>query len=163
MDRLWTPWRMSYVESTQEPAGGCIFCDLPALDASDDEASLILARGALAFVIMNKFPYNSGHLMVAAYRHCAAYEELTVEELTEMTMLTQRAIGALNRAYGPQGFNVGINQGRAAGAGIADHLHMHVVPRWNGDTNFMATVGETKVLPESLEQTYARLRPLLSA
>jgi ATP adenylyltransferase len=158
VDRLWTPWRMAYIKGA-ERVDGCIFCDLPALDPSNDEASLILARGALSFVIMNKFPYNSGHLMVAAYRHNAEYEELTVEESTEISMLVQQCMRALNDMYKPEGFNIGVNQGRAAGAGIADHLHMHVVPRWTGDTNYMTTTGNTKVLPETLEETFAKLRP----
>jgi len=150
---------MEYIKNAGR-TDGCIFCDLPALD--DDANSLILARGNLSFLIMNKFPYNAGHLMVAAYRHCAMHEEVTAEEHAEMAALTQRAIRALREAYSPQGFNIGVNQGVAAGAGIADHLHQHIVPRWNGDTNYMTTVSETKVLPETLEETYAKLRPLLA-
>lgn len=161
MDRLWTPWRMAYIKGNERHEG-CIFCDLPAMDSSRDEENLILARGDLAFVIINKFPYNSGHVMVAAYRHCAGYTEITAEEHAEMAALTQQCMAALDELYHPQGFNIGVNQGLAAGAGIADHLHMHIVPRWTGDTNYMTTVGQTKVLPESLAETYAKLRPMLS-
>lgn len=160
MERLWTPWRMAYIKG-EARAEGCIFCDLPALDASNDRDSLIVARGDTAFVILNKFPYNSGHLMVAAYRHTAEYEALTTDEHAEIASLTARCVAALKQAYGPEGFNLGYNLGRAGGAGIADHLHNHVVPRWTGDTNYMTTVGGTKVLPESLEETYDKLRPLL--
>lgn len=161
MERLWTPWRMAYIKD-EGRMDGCIFCDLPALDAANDRASLILLRGERAFIIMNKFPYNSGHLMVSIYRHCADYADLTPDEHTEMSSLTARCVRALEQAYRPEGFNIGVNQGRAAGAGIADHLHMHVVPRWSGDTNYMTTIGATKVLPESLDETFARLHPLLA-
>lgn len=149
---------MEYIERAGK-LEGCIFCDLPAL--GDDKKALILARGELAFVVLNKFPYNSGHVMVAPYRHTADYEDVTLEEHTEIAALTQAAMRALAQAYQPQGYNIGVNQGRAAGAGIVDHVHVHVVPRWDGDTNYMTTVGGTKVLPETLEQTYAKLRPLL--
>src|SRR5262249_3620916 len=135
--------------------------ELPALDPSKDAESLILARGARAFIIMNKFPYNSGHLMVAVDRHLVHYADLTPDEHADLAALTTRCVRALEQTYHPEGFNIGVNQGRAAGAGIADHLHMHVVPRWSGDTNYMTTIGETKVLPESLEQTYEKLLPLL--
>lgn len=156
MERLWTPWRMEYIKGAERQAG-CIFCDLPGQD--DDEATLILARGRLAFVIMNKFPYNSGHLMIAPFRHVAGYEEMTPEEHAEVSEWTARCVRVLEATMGPHGFNIGVNQGTAAGAGILDHVHCHVVPRWGGDTNFMTTVGEVKVLPEALEVTYARLAP----
>lgn len=161
MERLWTPWRMAYIKG-EARTEGCFLCELPLLDPSNDEASLILARGTLAFVIMNKFPYNSGHLVVAPYRHLPVYEDVSAEEHAEMAVLTQRCMRALNERYGPQGFNIGVNQGVAAGAGVPDHIHVHVVPRWTGDTNYMTTVGETKVLPEALEETYAKLRPLVA-
>jgi ATP adenylyltransferase len=147
---------MAYIKGEARHEG-CIFCDLPAQD--DDEANLILARGRLCFVIMNKFPYNSGHLMVAPFRHAGGYEELTREEHAEMAEWTARCLGALRATMGPHGFNIGVNQGTAAGAGILDHVHGHVVPRWGGDTNFMTTVGDVKVLPEALEVTYAKLAP----
>jgi ATP adenylyltransferase len=159
MERLWTPWRMEYIKGG-EREDTCIFCELPAL--GDDERALILARSASAFVIMNKFPYNSGHLMIAPFRHTASYESLTPEEHAEIASLTVRCLEALKATGGAQGFNLGMNQGRVAGAGIVDHIHLHVVPRWGGDTNFMTTVGDTKVLPEALEGTYGKLRPYLS-
>lgn len=158
MDRLWTPWRMDYVQ-TAGKNDGCIFCELPT--GGDDEGALILARSDAAFIIMNKFPYNSGHLMVAPFRHCARYDELSVDETADVAALTARAVRALQETYQPEGFNIGINMGRAAGAGIEAHLHQHIVPRWAGDTNYMTTIGGTKVLPETLEQTYARLAGLL--
>ncbi|HEX9712047.1 MAG TPA: HIT domain-containing protein [Actinomycetota bacterium] len=160
MDRLWTPWRMAYIKGEARHPG-CVFCDMPADDPAKDRENLILARGERAFVIMNKYPYNAGHLMVAAYRHVARYEQLDPEEHAEMSALTARCIRALEQVYQPEGYNIGVNLGRAAGAGIVDHLHGHIVPRWNGDTNYMTTVGETKVLPETLDQTYDNLLPLL--
>jgi ATP adenylyltransferase len=161
MDRLWTPWRMAYIKG-DERSPGCIFCDLPAKDAGRDEASLILARGERAFVLMNKFPYNSGHVLIAPYAHTPDFTALTPADHAEMAEWSARCFTALGELYAPEGFNVGMNLGRAGGAGIVEHLHGHIVPRWSGDTNYMTTVGGTKVLPETLEQTYARLRPLLS-
>ena len=157
MERLWTPWRMEYVRSAGK-SDGCIFCDLPT--AGDDASALILARGTSCYILMNKFPYNSGHLMVAPFRHCAAYDLLTPEELADLGALTGRSVEALRTLYEPEGFNIGINMGRAAGAGIEAHLHQHVVPRWAGDTNYMTVVGETRVLPEDLPETALRLRPI---
>lgn len=161
MERLWTPWRMAYIKG-DERFDGCVFCDLPALDAENDESSLILARGDAAFVIMNKYPYNSGHLMVAPYSHTADYGQVSEAEHAQIAALTKRCVAALTELYHPEGFNIGLNLGRAGGAGIVDHLHSHIVPRWSGDTNYMTTVAQTKVLPETLEQTYAKLRPLLA-
>jgi ATP adenylyltransferase len=158
--RLWTPWRMAYIKG-EERHPSCIFCDFPSQESSNDEANLIVARGESSFVILNKFPYNTGHVMVAPYRHTGEWETLTREELAEIGRWSQRVIDALKETMGPQGFNVGVNQGIPAGAGIADHVHLHVVPRWGGDTNFMTTVGDTKVLPEALSTTYGKLRPLL--
>lgn len=160
MERLWTPWRMEYIKGTERD-DGCIFCTLP--EAGDDAAALILTRGTLAYAILNKFPYNPGHLMIVPFRHVAAYEELTSEEHGDIASLTARAMEALKATSGPHGFNIGVNQGRVAGAGIVDHIHVHVVPRWGGDTNFMTSVGEVKVLPETLGETYAKLHPLLRA
>jgi ATP adenylyltransferase len=139
-------------------AQSCIFCDAPA---RDDEP-LIVARGAHAFVILNLYPYNSGHLMVVPYRHVATLAGLSAEELTEAAGLTQRAEIALTEVYQPQGINVGINLGRPAGAGVADHVHVHLVPRWTGDTNFMSVVGNVRVLPEEVHQSADRLRPVFS-
>lgn len=155
LQRLWTPWRMEYIRSSLEEDQGCFLCDLPAED--DDEKNLILARGELAFVILNRFPYNPGHLMVAPYRHTGELEDLTEEELRDVDRLLQRSVRALKEEYQPDGFNLGMNLGRVAGAGVPDHIHWHVVPRWAGDTNFMPVVGETKVLPELLEETRKRL------
>jgi ATP adenylyltransferase len=151
---------MQYIESARDPdAGGCLFCDQLAM--GDDEAALILARQGSAFAILNAFPYNPGHLMVGPTRHVGELEDLTSEETADTGAVLQRAVRALKEASAPDGFNVGLNLGRVAGAGVPGHLHWHVVPRWNGDTNFMPVIGETKVLPELLEQTYAKLRPRL--
>jgi ATP adenylyltransferase len=158
MERLWTPWRMEYIRSTSsEDQDGCIFCDLPA--KGDDEAVYILSRTDRAFAILNAYPYNPGHLMVAPFRHVGQLEALDQDELLETGTLLQMSIRALRDAMHPQGFNLGMNLGRVAGAGLPDHLHWHVVPRWDGDSNFMPIVGQTKVLPELLEETYANLRP----
>lgn len=156
MERLWSPWRLSYVTGAKSPPG-CIFCS--AVTNSEEEP-LVLFRGFASLVILNRFPYNNGHLMVAPSRHVAMLATLTREELTELMVLTQRAEIALDDAYHPDGINVGVNLGRTAGAGIVDHVHVHVVPRWNGDTNFMTVVGEVRVLPETLEATAARLGPI---
>jgi ATP adenylyltransferase len=160
MDHLWSPWRLHYVTGGHVPPG-CVFC---TADTGTDpgQASLVVHRGTTCFVILNLFPYNNGHLMVVPGRHIATLAEATADELHDMMQLTQRAEIVLRTAYQPHGINVGINIGRAAGAGVADHLHIHLVPRWNGDTNFMTTVGETRVLPESLDATASRLRPLFA-
>jgi ATP adenylyltransferase len=160
VERLWTPWRMEYIQSTkdEQDEGSCFFCEKVA--GEDDEAAYILARTERAFAILNAYPYNPGHVMVACLRHVAELEELAEAELLETSELLQRAVRALKEASRPDGFNVGMNLGRVAGAGVPGHLHWHVVPRWNGDTNFMAVVGETRVLPELLGDTYARLKPL---
>jgi ATP adenylyltransferase len=159
VDRIWSPWRMAYIQAAKEQGedGGCIFCDLPA--EGDDERTMILARGELAFVIVNSFPYNPGHLMVAPFRHVGAFTSLEAAELADVDALVARSIRALEQEMEPHGYNLGMNLGRVAGAGIPDHVHWHLVPRWNGDTNFMPVVGQTRVLPELLEETYARLRP----
>ncbi len=157
MERLWSPWRMEYIEAAKDDPDGCIFCDLPA--KGDDAATLILSRGERAFVLMNSFPYNPGHLMVAPFRHAGDFEELHDDELADIDALLKRSLRALREEMEPQGFNIGMNLGRVAGAGIPDHVHWHVVPRWNGDTNFMPVVGQTRVLPELLEETYRKLAP----
>jgi ATP adenylyltransferase len=156
---------MAYIDAGKDKAkraggaggDGCIFCDLPA--AGDDQANLILGRGELVFALLNRFPYNPGHLMVAPYRHVGDYAELTADELTELMALTQTGVRALRAASEPHGFNLGMNLGTVAGAGIADHAHMHLIPRWGGDTNFMPIVGQTRVLPELLAETWTKLRP----
>jgi ATP adenylyltransferase len=160
VDRLWAPWRAAYVTG-QHRTEGCFFC--AGLTGNDDRDSLILCRRPLAFLLLNKFPYTPGHLMAALNRHVGPLEDATSEELTEALALVQSAIAALRTAYRPDGFNVGINEGRVAGAGVDDHLHVHVVPRWHGDTNFMPVLGDVRVLSESLAGAYDRLRPLLSS
>ena len=155
MDRLWTPWRLAYVTDASSAAPACIFC--AALRAIETEP-LVVFRGERAFVILNKFPYNNGHLMIVPHRHAGRLDALEAAELTEMMALAQRAERALTAVYAPHGFNMGLNLGKPAGAGVEDHLHLHVVPRWNGDTNFMSVVGETRVLPEELPATAVRLR-----
>jgi len=159
VERIWSPWRMAYIQAAKEQGedGGCIFCDLPA--EGDDVRTMILARDELAFVIVNSFPYNPGHLMVAPFRHVGAFTSLEAAELADVDALVARSIRALEQEMEPHGYNLGMNLGRVAGAGIPDHVHWHLVPRWNGDTNFMPVVGQTRVLPELLEETYARLRP----
>lgn len=150
---------MEYVSGASR-SSHCLFC--AALSADDDRASLILCRRPRAFLILNAFPYAPGHLMAALNRHVGLLEEASPEELVETMTLVQSAIRALTAGYRPDGFNVGINQGRVAGAGVEDHVHVHVVPRWNGDTNFMPVLGDVRVLPEALTATYDRLRPMLS-
>jgi ATP adenylyltransferase len=150
---------MEYIQGARDPAaGGCLFCDKP--NQGDDRAALILARAGKAFAMLNAYPYNPGHLMIAPFRHTAELEGLEESELRDIDSLTQRSVRALKESSGPDGFNIGMNLGRVAGAGIADHLHWHVVPRWNGDTNFMPVVGQTRVLPELLDETWAKLHPL---
>ena len=152
---------MGYVTSAGAPDASCVFCS--ALAAGDDRRALILRRGQRAFLILNAFPYATGHLMAMPIRHVARVEDATADELTETMTLVQESVRALNAGYKPDGFNMGINQGRIAGAGVLGHVHAHVVPRWNGDTNFMPVIADTKVLPESLETTYDRLTALLRA
>lgn len=161
MERLWTPWRMEYIEAAADEQGpsGCIFCDLPALD--DDERAFVLARAQHGFVLLNRYPYNPGHLMVAPFRHTDDLGSLSTDEAQGLHVLLQRVLVVLREEMAPHGFNIGMNLGRVAGAGIPDHLHWHVVPRWNGDSNFMPVVGQTKVLPELLVETFRRLAPRL--
>ena len=160
MDRLYTPWRFDYIKGTSgEKTGhgeGCVFCALPA--RGDDEQTFILHRAALNFVVLNIYPYTSGHLMVVPFEHTADFAGLRKETSDELMDLAKRAQGVLQEVYRPHGFNLGVNLGQAAGAGVSDHLHLHVLPRWGGDANFMTTVGETRVLPEDLRTTYERLR-----
>lgn len=157
-EHLWAPWRLSYIESAGEAPDGCIFDELP--NADDDRASLILHRGKTAFVMLNAYPYTNGHLMVAPYRHTADLSDLSDVEMLEVQQLVARGIEWVTTAYRPEGFNIGVNIGSAGGAGIPGHLHWHIVPRWSGDTNFMTTVGEVRVLPQSLEESYDRLKAI---
>jgi ATP adenylyltransferase len=156
--RLWAPWRMTYVAGSRAP-GGCIFCVAPR--AGDDRGQLVLYRGAHGYLILNAYPYASGHLLAVVYRHIPALGEATPEERTELMTLVTTATAVLTAEYRAEGFNIGLNQGRVAGAGIDDHLHAHVVPRWNGDANFVSVVGEVRVLPEALAVTYDRLKSRL--
>lgn len=160
LDRLWAPWRMTYIRKASEPAG-CLFCRVGKARA--DKRDLVLARTPHALLMLNRFPYNPAHLMVAVKRHAAQFHQLTVEERTELLELTALAERALAAEYAPHGVNYGLNVGRVAGAGFPGHLHLHLVPRWDGDTNFMPTVAETRVLPESLTQTWTRLRRAIAA
>jgi ATP adenylyltransferase len=153
MERLWAPWRLEYIKRADEEQG-CIFC--AAVEALDEDG-LVVRRGEHAFVLLNKFPYASGHVMVAPYRHVAEFGELTDEEALELHRLAQQALEALAAAYQPQGYNLGWNLGRVAGAGVLDHVHQHVVPRWGGDTNFMPVLADVKVLPEHLVEARASL------
>ena len=148
--RLYTPHRMAYIKGEGKD-GGCPFCSIPALT---DEDGLVVARGELAYAVLNLYPYSPGHLMVCPYRHVADYTELTTEERAEVGLLTQHAMTVLRNASAPDGFNLGINQGAVAGAGIAAHLHQHIVPRWSGDANFLPVIGQTKALPQLLGQTW---------
>jgi ATP adenylyltransferase len=150
---LWAPWRLEYIEQADEQEG-CIFCTAAE---GDDESGLVVHRGKEAFVLLNKFPYASGHLMVAPFRHTGEFAELGDGEVLELHRLASRGIGALAQLYGPQGFNLGWNLGRVAGAGVTDHVHLHVVPRWLGDTNYMPVLADVKVMPEHLAETRARL------
>ncbi len=176
MDHLWSPWRMKYLRQAEDasaPAGqsgasatgllrpdhgraargtGCIFCDMPA--EKRDAENLIVRRGERAFVILNLYPYNNGHLMVVPFAHAPSLEQLDTPTLTEIMLLTNEGLATLRKVYSPHAFNLGVNIGAAAGAGIAEHVHMHVVPRWTGDTNYMATVAGTRVIPEDLRETY---------
>lgn len=154
---MWAPWRMDYVTGGEaRRSRGCVFCDLPA--QGDDTAAYILLRGRLAYVIMNRYPYNNGHLMVVPYTHVASFTDLEAEAAAEVVELARRSQSVVQEAMGPHGFNLGMNQGSAAGAGIEEHLHLHLVPRWVGDTNFMPAIGDTRVMPQHLDDTYALLR-----
>ena len=156
MERLYASWRHTYVTRSGEEHG-CVFCDA---QSRPEAAPLIVYQGETAFVILNLFPYNSGHVLVVPRRHLASTAMLTREELIEMAVLTQAAERVLTEVYQPQGINIGMNLGRSAGAGVADHIHTHLVPRWTGDTNFMSVVGNVRVLPEELPRTSERLRPI---
>ena len=159
MKPIWAPWRMAYILS--EPVEGCVFCD--AFGAEDDERTLVVYREPRAFVIMNRYPYNGGHVMVIPARHVSSPEALPPEDWAATTDLLRRTVGVVTRTLKADGANVGMNLGLVAGAGIADHIHFHVVPRWNGDTNFMPVIGDAKVVSEALEATWAKLRDAFRA
>lgn len=155
MDHIWTPWRMKYIQE-QHDYKGCIFC--LAAEAEDGLENLIFFRGEHNFMILNRYPYTSGHLMCVPYAHEERLQDLSRDARAEMMELATRAVDVLQVVYHPEGFNIGLNLGEMAGAGIAEHLHLHIVPRWGGDTNFMSAVGSTRILPESLEETYQRVK-----
>ncbi|RLF89189.1 HIT family hydrolase [Thermococci archaeon] len=162
MRRIWAPWRIKYIEiAKEESRKECFLCEFPRQDKEKDKENKILLRATKSFIIMNSFPYNPGHLMVAPYRHVSEIGELTREEILEMWDLIKVAIQVIEKEMSPDGFNIGINIGRAAGAGLEDHIHIHVVPRWNGDTNFMPVLADVKVIPEALEETYDKLKSKL--
>ena len=157
MDHLWSPWRLEYILGPKD--GACVFCK--KINPGNDRTEHVLWRGKLAFMVLNRYPYNNGHLLILPYAHVASLEDLPPETLTEMMLLVQRGLAALRAAMQPHGFNIGVNLGKIAGAGIEDHVHIHVVPRWSGDTNFMTTVAETRNIPELLDRSYDRLSSLL--
>ncbi len=176
VERLWTPWRLAFIEAAAKaapPTGveqtgpwktrtahpECFLCAKPADAVEHDRENLVVYRAERAYVLLNLYPYNPGHLMVAPYIHTGALGKLATEDVAALFLLMRQAVTLLDAVYQPEGFNVGMNLGRTAGAGLPDHLHVHVVPRWTGDTNFMPIIGNTKLLPETLEQTYDRLRP----
>jgi ATP adenylyltransferase len=153
MEYMWAPWRIKYIQMGK--AKGCILCDKPK--ENNDAPNYILFRGEKNFIMLNNYPYNPGHLMIAPYRHVASLEELTNEELHEHFEIVSQSLKVLRQVFDPSGFNIGINMGRVAGAGIADHVHTHIVPRWQGDTNFMPVVSDVRVVPEALAETYKKL------
>jgi ATP adenylyltransferase len=160
MDYLWTPWRYAFVTQA-EKMQGCLFCNKAA--EKDDAKALIVHRGKHCYVILNAFPYTSGHVMVVPYQHLDEFHKLSDEAAVEMTMLTRKIEGVLRRLYSPDGINLGMNIGKAAGAGVAGHIHMHVLPRWVADSNFMTTIGETRMLPEDLPTTWKRISDALNS
>ena len=157
MDYLWSPWRYRYVTKLERETG-CVFCR--KLDENKDEENFIVYRGLNSFVLLNLYPYTSGHLMIAPYHHIGQLSQADDATWSEMTALTRKAVHVIQAAYKPDGVNLGMNLGESAGAGIADHIHMHVLPRWYADANFLSVIGETRVLPETLEDTYRKLKPL---
>ena len=162
MQRLWSPWRSQYIASgVDSQAQECVLCRIAA-NPDQDEANFVLQRGKHAFVVLNLYPYITGHLMVVPYLHTSEFDSVAKEITDEMMDLAKRAQAALREVYSPSGFNMGMNLGSAAGAGIADHIHIHLLPRWTGDTNFMTTVGDSRVIPEALATTYAKLRQKFS-
>ena len=155
MDHLYTPWRMAYIRGEKKPVEGCVFCQLAA---SRDGNKQVIAYSKYVFVTLNKYPYNNGHLMVIPYEHVPSLEALSPEALSDLMLTTNHALAVLRKNYNPSAFNIGANIGAAAGAGIAEHFHLHIVPRWPGDANFMAVIGNTRVIPDTLENIYAELK-----
>ena len=161
MENLWTPWRFHYINSASS-CEGCVFCRIIESGMGNDPENLIVYRGKHSFVILNRFPYTSGHLMVVLYRHISTLSAAEPAEIQEMMLLAQRCEKCLADIYKPEGFNIGINVGKCAGAGVESHLHLHVIPRWVGDSNFVAAVGQTRIIPELLEATYQKVLQRLS-
>jgi ATP adenylyltransferase len=159
MQQMWTPWRMPYIRREKRP--GCIFCEM--LGVADDRSQLILYRSAHAFLVLNKYPYNNGHLLAVPYRHVDTLEALTPEETADMLALVTLGMRALRRSAAPHGFNIGVNIGKVAGAGVLDHVHTHIVPRWEGDANFMPVLGDIRLIPQDLGETYDELKAALEA
>lgn len=159
MQRIWAPWRMDYILNTRQP--GCFLCDI--LQGNADSANLVLKRGRCCALLMNRYPYNNGHLMVTPYRHVDSIETMNAEEHAEMMGLAALACEWLRQVIAPDGFNIGINQGAAAGAGLKEHIHLHIVPRWNNDTNFMPVLAEVKVIPQALGELWEQLKAVISA
>lgn len=155
MDHLWSPWRMKYIRRQKTPKG-CVFCD--TVQKEDKEDNLIVVRGERAFVILNRYPYTSGHIMIVPFDHVDTFDKMDEETCAEVMLLIRQGISALNRVYKPDGYNMGANLGASAGAGIKNHIHFHLVPRWDGDTNYMTSIGGTRVLPEDLSETLERLK-----
>ena len=155
MNHLWTPWRMAYIKGEKKPIQGCLFCNKVH---GDDDAEQVVARSKYVYVTLNLYPYYSGHLMIVPYEHVATQEELPVEALTDLMVTVNKALAALRKVYNPPAFNLGANLGQAAGAGIAEHYHFHIVPRWPGDANFMSVVGETRVIPDTIDNSYRALK-----
>ena len=155
MERIWAPWRIDYIVNTKSTS--CIFC-VPS-EKENDRQSLILCRTPFSLVMLNRYPYNNGHLMVAPFRHTADMDELSEEEMLDLFSTLRKCRKVLLETASPQGFNIGINLGKAAGAGVDEHIHIHIVPRWNGDTNFMSVIGDLRVMPENLDRTYKKLFP----
>jgi ATP adenylyltransferase len=155
MDRLYTPWRMAYIKGEKKPVEGCVFCN--KVNANDD-VEHVIARSEFVYATLNRYPYSNGHVMVVPYAHVATQEELPVEALTDMMVTINRVLAVLRQAYHPAAFNLGANLGQSAGAGIAEHFHFHIVPRWPGDANFMTTVSNTRVIPDTLDNTYRDLK-----
>lgn len=155
MDHLYTPWRMAYIRGEKKPVEGCVFCDLAR---TDNDNKQVIAYSDHVYLTLNKYPYNNGHLMVIPYDHVQSLEALSSEALGDLMLTTNRAIAVLRKAYNPPAFNLGANIGSAAGAGIAEHFHFHIVPRWPGDSNFMTVVGQTRVIPDTLDNIYADLK-----
>lgn len=160
MDVLWAPWRMEYIKSPDKKTSQCVFCD--KLEHVRDRENLVLFRGGYNFVVMNPYPYNNGHLMVLPYKHVPTLEGLDDEGLLDFMRVTRHSLDVLKKAMMPEGFNVGINLGRVAGAGLGDHLHLHIVPRWTGDASFMTVLGEVRVIPEHIMSTYDALYPIFN-